>query len=455
MDSDITIEYLITLALWVAVPGFLFLRSYKTRYPVVGLLIGYCMQLGLIHLTGGLIQLLPWYTSTGRTETLLGFPLTGYALAGLFAGYILAQPGILRRSRPGVRDQPIVLRSPETGWMCVAVGLVAYFGLMGSAFSFASLSSVVANGLNLAAIGFCMEWWFYYRLGQRQLAWNIAAGIFILPILTVLLMGFLGFGINAVFILCAFVAVSGVPRRTVLIGGSLLGFGLLSVWAVYMGVRSQIRDSVWGNEALGQRAAVVSTNVQNHWEWFSFADNSQLGKIDERLNQNSLLGAAVRELESGHVKFAQGETLENMLIALIPRVFWPDKPIFAGSGTLVTRFTGIEFSYGTSVGIGHVMELYVNFGKPGVFFGFVAIGMLLSVLDIAAAEYLYLGKFEEFLLCFVAGTTLLTVGGVLAESPPAFVGSTALTLLVTRVFVPAFESRTGRGPRIQDVRKRI
>ncbi|HEV8060310.1 MAG TPA: hypothetical protein VGP68_10575 [Gemmataceae bacterium] len=435
-----------SLALWIGVPGILFLRSYKTRCPVVGLLLGYCMQLGLIHLTGGIIQLLPWYTSTTRADTLAGFPITGYVLIGLLAGHSLAQPGVLRRSRPGVRDQQPVLRSPETGWMCIGVGLVAYFGLMGSAFSFASLSSVVANGLNLAAIGFCFEWWFYYRSGQKQLAWHIAAGVLLLPVLTVLLMGFLGFGINAVLILCAFVAVSGVPRRTILIGGTLLAFGLISIWTVYMGVRSQIRDSVWGGEGLQQRAAVVSSNVQNNWGWFSLGNNSQLDQIDERLNQNSLLGAAVRELEAGHVKFAEGETLQNMLFALVPRMIWRDKPIYAGSGMLVTRFTGMEFGAGTSVGIGHVMEIYVNYGKTGVLIGFTIIGILLSVLDIAAAEYLYLGRLEEFLLCFVAGSTFLTVGGVLAESPPAFIGSMALTFLVSRVFLPTISSRPIRAP---------
>ena len=454
MDSDITYEFLIAAALWIIVPGYIFLRSYKTRYPGVGLLLCYCMQLGLIHFTGGLLQLLPWYTSITRSDTLRGFPITGYALLGLFAGYVIAQPGVLRRSRPGVRDQAPVLRSPEIGWTCIGVGLVSYFGMMGSSFSGASITAVVANGLSLAAIGFCFEWWFYYRLGLRQLAWNIAAGIFILPILTVMLLGFLGFGINAVFVLGAFIAVSGVPRRTILVGGAVLGFGLLSMWGVYMGMRAQIRDSVWGSEAFEKRIDVVTENAQNKWEFFNWADNSQLDKIDGRLNQNYLLGAAVSELEVGHVKFAEGETLENMLFAMIPRIIWTNKPFYAGSGMLVTRFTGIEFDASTSVGIGHVMELYVNYGKPGVVIGFMLIGMLLTVLDIAAAEYLHVGRLEPFLLCFVAGTTFLTRGGVLAVKPPAFIGSMALTLLVTRVCVPAFGSRAGRGPRIQEVRTR-
>ena len=454
MDSDITYEYLIALALWIIVPGYFFLQSYKTRYPVVGLIFGYCMQLGLIHFTGGVIQLLPWYTSPTRHDTLAGFPITSYALLGLFLGHLVSQPGVLRRSYPGARSRPMVLDFPETGWVCIGVGLVAYFVVMGSILSIASLSAVVANGLNLAAIGFCLEWWFYYQMGLRKLAWNIASGVLILPILTVLLIGFLGFGINAVLVVAAFIAVSGVPRQTVLVGGAALGFVLLSVWAVYFSVRTQIRDTVWGGAELDTRAEVVSRNMQAKWEWFSFANNDQLDRIDDRLNQNHLLGAAVRELESGRVQFAEGETLQNIVVSMVPRILWPGKPYYAGSGSLVTRFTGIEFAAGTSVGIGHVMELYVNYGKMGVLLGFGIIGALLSTLDIAAASFLWSGKLEKCLLCFVAGTTLLTVGGVLAESAPAFFGSMGLTILVTRVFVPAFKARARPAPRMQNLRER-
>jgi hypothetical protein len=432
MNGEISLEYLVTLLLWIAVPGYFFLRSYTTKHIGVGLLLAYCLQLALIHLTGALLQILPWYTSQSRADTLAGFPITGFALLGLLAGYVLAQPGVLRRSSPGVRTEPVVLQSPEIGWICIAVGLVAYFGVP-LVLSFASLASVVSNGLNLAAIGFCYEWWFYYRSGRIQIAWQIASGIFILPILTVLLMGFLGYGINSVVLLGAFVAVSGVPRRTILTGGAVLAFSMLSLYVVYMGVRNQIREAVWGNEDISKRAAVVSSNVQNTWEWFSLSNFNQLDQIEDRLNQNRLLGAAVRELQAGHVKFAEGETLQNILLSLVPRIVWPNKPTFAGSGSLVTRFTGIKFEATTSVGIGHVMELYVNYGKPGVFIGFIGIGLLLSVLDIAAGGCLYRGKTAGFLFYMVAGSAFLTVGGVLAESPPAFVGSIALTLLVTKL----------------------
>ena len=60
----------------------------------------------------------------------------------------------------------------------------------------------------------------------------------------------------------------------------------------------------------------------------------------------------------------------------------------------------------------------MNFGKLGVVVGFMVMGMLLTVLDIAAAEYLCFGKLEPFLLCFVAGTTFSPLAECWQSRPP-------------------------------------
>src|SRR5205814_7729697 len=98
------------------------------------------------------------------------------------------------------------------------------------------------------------------------------------------------------------------------------------------------------------------------------------GAIDRRLNQNFLVGAAAASLESGQVEYASGATLGNMIVALIPRAIWPDKPAVGGGGSVVADFTGIEFAEGTSVGAGQVLEFYVNFGTWGVIGGFLLLG---------------------------------------------------------------------------------
>jgi len=94
---------------------------------------------------------------------------------------------------------------------------------------------------------------------------------------------------------------------------------------------------------------------------------------------------------------------------------WRDKPMIAGSGDLVSRYTGMQFGPDTSVGIGEVMELYVNFGSPGVWTGMVVLGALLVLIDERAAFHLAHGDVKRCCLWFVPGLSLLQVGGSLVD----------------------------------------
>src|SRR5207249_1043959 len=136
---------------------------------------------------------------------------------------------------------------------------------------------------------------------------------------------------------------------------------------------------------------------------------------------------------SGRANYANGETLWDAIIALIPRALWADKPVEAGSGDLVTRYTGIEFAKGTSVGIGQVMEFYINFGTLGVVLGFTVLGALLSIVDSAAGRKLAAGDWPGFALWYVPGLALLQVGGSLAEITASFAASLVAALMVNQL----------------------
>jgi hypothetical protein len=131
--------------------------------------------------------------------------------------------------------------------------------------------------------------------------------------------------------------------------------------------------------------------------------------------------------------FARGDTLWDALLALIPRAIWPDKPITAGSGNLASRYTGIDFASGTSVGVGQVMEFYLNFGTPGVVIGFMIMGVLVTSFDWQAAERLARNDLHGFVLWFLPGIALLQVGGQLVEITASAAASLVVALLVNRL----------------------
>jgi len=76
--------------------------------------------------------------------------------------------------------------------------------------------------------------------------------------------------------------------------------------------------------------------------------------------------------------FYQGETIWNeMKLGMVPRAFWPEKPII----TISTWFSEVYLDAPWSAAAMHPFgELYMNFGYIGVFTGMVMIGFLLRLL---------------------------------------------------------------------------
>ena len=62
------------------------------------------------------------------------------------------------------------------------------------------------------------------------------------------------------------------------------------------------------------------------------------------------------------------------------------------------------------------MEFYANFGTPGVFIGFMIMGVVVTSFDWQAAERLARNDLHGFVLWFLPGIALLQVGGQLVET---------------------------------------
>ena len=192
----------------------------------------------------------------------------------------------------------------------------------------------------------------------------------------------------------------------------------------YMIARNEIRQLVWYQQAeIGDKLQRIADVFQNNFEWLDLSNERHREAIDNRLNQNLLVGAAVARLESGQVEYASGATFGNMIMALIPRALWPEKPAVGGGGTVVHDFTGIDFAEGTSFGAGQVFEFYVNFGTFGVIGGFVLYGWLLGRMDSRIIECLYRGDQRRFLFWFLISLALLHPGGNLVEVFAGTVGA--------------------------------
>jgi hypothetical protein len=194
--------------------------------------------------------------------------------------------------------------------------------------------------------------------------------------------------------------------------------------------RGEIRTAIrYENADYNERFGMIA-ELFTSFEFFDVENPRHLRTVDDRLNQNWLVGASVSYLGNGK-EFANGETVWFSLVGLIPRVLWPDKPAVGGGGDIVTTYTGIQFSQGTSVGAGQVLEFYVNFGSPGVVIGFFLLGMMIKLFDSNAAHALIASNFRKFIIWVLAGLGFLQAGGNLVEVTTSVVAGIASGLVIS------------------------
>jgi len=426
MSADV--DLLFWIAVWTAAAAYLLLRHWHTDWGV-GLLATYVVSLAAIHWLTPVLYLLPWHEGGALAETALGTREAALGMIGLAVGVEVVNH-LRRRADTHGRDVRDVRKA--LGHRLVDVylgaGLFLYFIASPLTEGIAGLTAIVSTGSTLVAVGIGLKCWNAWQTDRKMYMWLWLVSAALLPLITVAAQGFLGYGYAAMLIVLSFMASFNRPTWKEGAAALALGFLGLSVYVTYMRDRAEIREVVWSESSYEDRMERLSDTLSN-FEWFNPTTPEHLERIEGRLNQNYFVGVAVDYIDGEARPFAGGETLWTAALAIIPRALWPGKPVFGGSGDLVTNYTGIEFAEGTSVGIGHVMELYVNFGTVGVVVGFVVIGILLVVADRGAAEQLHAGLGGTFLLWYLPGLCLLQVGGALGEVS----GSAAAALVVAAV----------------------
>ncbi len=89
------------------------------------------------------------------------------------------------------------------------------------------------------------------------------------------------------------------------------------------------------------------------------------------------------------VPYAEGETIKDALMfTLLPRMLFPNKPEGA-SRILFARFTGMQLSPTTSMGLSTIGEMYANFGYSGGVVGTFVFG---SLVGLAYARFAKLAR---------------------------------------------------------------
>jgi len=444
----------IALLSWVFIGLFIALLPKLRGRMSVGLPLAYFFGLFLIHWPGAALYLVDGYYYYNPVVIREGFYLTTSGVVafavGLLAISLLHKRLNLAKNAPRQHATThIPLETNKLAKFFYFTGLFTYLILQPLLSGVATISAVVSGMAALSVVGVCLGVWgaIQGKSKKRFRLWLALSLLF--PFITLLNAAFVGYGVQNLIIIFAFTLGFVKLKPRIILVALIFSYLGMSFYVSYMRDRTEYRELVWQQQiSYLERVDKVSDMFFN-FEFFDLDNTDHLVYVDRRLNQNHLVGSSIYYLERGNRSFAEGETIFNAFIALIPRAIWPNKPKVGGGGDVVTNYTGIEFAKGTSVGAGQILEFYVNFGRDGVLVGMFVLGMLIGLFDIRAAASLTAGNRRGFILWFLPGLGFLQAGGNLIEvttTVGASVGTALIAIFIARKYMRRKSSVTGWMP---------
>jgi hypothetical protein len=117
------------------------------------------------------------------------------------------------------------------------------------------------------------------------------------------------------------------------------------------------RAEVWE----GERATTTEAKFYSIVNTNSITEISFFRPVVSRLNQGWLVSLVMKKSIANNT-FLYGKTIINaVIIAIVPRILWPNKPE-AGGKENIKNYTDFQLNNSTSMNIGILGELFVNFG---------------------------------------------------------------------------------------------
>lgn len=385
---------------WTLLSIAVIIIPYLTLKSKTGLVACFIASFVLDYTLGAFIHILPWYNSPDLYYIVIGFKQVLVATWGFACGCFLII-FIFRNIHSFTKEYKIYLDIKVLQKLFI-LGLIFYF--FNPLANFPTFRILTNFSWNFTIINTCLL--AYYGFCNRNKKIIILACFisFLFPIYTVLYHGFLGYGIMAFLIICIFISFYFRPRYLLVFFLIVISYLSLSFYVTYMREREFIRLRLWYKTS-DDRSAVK--RIAKNFEFFNFRNLRHLDAIDQRMNQSIFIGRSVYNLENKYVHHTNGELILNALSAFIPRFIWPEKPIQAGGGDIVERYTLLQFAKGTSVGSGLVFEFYIEGGQSFVFLGYFVLGILVTIFDFFAWRKLQESNWLKFYFFYLVGLSMI------------------------------------------------
>ena len=409
--------------IWVGFCAFFVWLQARRAYGGAGFIFIYILLFSVIHLFGAIIHAIPEFSLKGVEYVVIGFRESLYGLVAFCAGAFLPILGRATLEQQGGKEMRVAVPH-KTIWYLMGLGIAFFFAraVLGK---IPSIGASLNAGTTLMVVAMVLGFWTSWIEGRKvgMFFWVALCGGF--PLFSLTFQGFLGFGVSVAAIVLLAIASFYRPQWRVWAIGIPAIYFALSLYVNYMRERTEIREEVWGGSKMEKRVEKIQ-KIYDNFEWLDLKKEEHIQRIDERLNQNSLVGMTVDRIERGDIYPVNGITLWWGVQSIVPRILWRGKTVVAGSMNVAGYFTGQEYAKGTSVGLGQIMELYGNYKRPGVIIGMFLLGWLLSIWDIRCGQALRKGDWRNYSCYFILLVPLLQPGGSAVE---LFSGTAAAAVL--------------------------
>ena len=421
LDFSATFKIELYSLIWGALLVIALARIGRTHSNSVGLPFAFIASYTGSHV-GALVHLVnsydhsmsPYLRGYGYTRETVAVGLEASCLAMISAtiGFAMAHKSLLGPQRgSGNVSLPLLHRFSQATLSCGLCALVAITVLARLGIAVPGLQAVLSVLRNFIVVGACSLVLRRYLMGGVGKAMMMAGLLAILApaamlVTTAILADSieLALGIMAFFLSLPTTRAKPFWRNFAIFAASTLCAFIFSV--AYLQSRDLLRTVVWGGGDISSAIEVVSESAKS-FDVGTVAGFEALALIDGRLNQNIFIGLAIEKLQALPDTYENGETIRLALLGWVPRFLWPDKPERGGSEFL-EKHTGLKISEGTTFGAGPVFEFYVNFGYIGVALGFLILGFVLRLLDLAAHRALWSGDLGSFAQWYLAGLAMLS-----------------------------------------------
>jgi hypothetical protein len=168
-----------------------------------------------------------------------------------------------------------------------------------------------------------------------------------------------------------------VGKKYPLAGKVAVFAGSLMLVLVLQSMKGTYRRYVWNKNFAGDQTSLfVNLFVENLQKGEALFDKRAFYQVHIRLNQGFNLSLVMNRIPNIKPHDGGQALMLSMASALVPRLFWPDKPEAGGKFNML-YYAGWRLYGGFSTNVGPLGEAYGAFGVPGGIFFMFLLGLFI------------------------------------------------------------------------------